>query len=230
MRKIKSLQNFSSSIDVAGINSTDYPTSHSRQKHAVVNQEIIESQMPEHVNVEDIASSVHTSTSEAQHQKREQVRVKHAYEQIGRVRAKHAYEQIEIIEEGNIPPSYSASESGDFTSVKRSNHWSPVIQKHPRDRSRHDIPHAKSLTKEQSERRLNVANQDYEGKRMSKKNTRRGSVGSITDNHSVQSTSGSDSQAMQHQMSKYFPATKGPGDDMPESQQSSQNRVVSSLV
>ena len=226
MRKIKSVQNFSStysSVESRDIGITDYPTNHRRQKHAVVNQEVIESQMPEHVTLEETTNCVHPPSSEAQYHKNERVRARHAYEQVGRVRTRHSYEQIEIspVEEEGIPPAstYSASVSTDSKrSIKRR---SPVIQKNPRDRSGHDTSHAKSLT---TERRFSVPIHNNGGKRRSK-TARKGSVGSITENPTV-----SDNQVMQHQMSRYFPAAKSPGErpgrDTSDNQISQDNRAV----
>lgn len=65
----------------------------------------------------------------------------------------HAYEQVEESFTGD--PAYSdfapTKASTLKSSVKRSDHWSPGLPKHPKDKSRYDKAHAKSTTIDRSE-------------------------------------------------------------------------------
>lgn len=109
MRKVKSLQHLSHGT-------TDYPT-HSRKILTVVDQQGLESQMPEHVTL----SPPHR----------------------GHVRKQHMYEQIELEEQGMVR-HHPQEVEGLVASVKRSNRWSPGLPKHqqeqPRGGRRRSVP------------------------------------------------------------------------------------------
>ena len=121
---------------------SDYPT-HSRKLLTVVNQEGLQSQMPEHVTVPESPPAGYPIATHTRSLPRE------------RVRTRHMYEQIELpIDEESGPPYHSDMHMRPpevdslVNSVKRNNRWSPGISKH---HIKQDQAHAKVM-KEASER------------------------------------------------------------------------------
>ena len=123
MRKVK---HFASDTAIS-YTSTDYPIHSKRVQTAVLDQQVPQSQLAEHVTIDYSPSA-------------------------GRVRAKHMYEQIELTpdEEDPIPSlaDQRFSEPANLVaSVKRSNRWSPGIQKHLKDRVKYDQSRHKGTEK-----------------------------------------------------------------------------------
>lgn len=140
VRKVQSLQQFpntySSGNRKNSLNSSDYPV-HSRKVLTVVDQEVIQSQMPEHVTV----AEPNTNSSG-----RPPIQTPHHVQDHRRVRPEHAYEDVDL-SLGNT----DLLTDNLRASVKRSKWSSPGTQKHPKDKVRNDKPHAKIPTKDKSE-------------------------------------------------------------------------------
>ena len=199
MRKIKSLQNVQTSETLTSY--SDYPRNNMKIV-SVIDQGVIECQMPEHVTVitdsQSVAPTLHLASnipySKASHKNHRQVRT-HAYE---RVRTIHAYEQVDDFEneDGNTPPpAYSdifPNIEKLHSSVKRNHRWSPGVQKHS------NKTHTKVMHRGRSDTDVHVV--------MSNKRNH-GSKKLFKKKHSTGSDRTPEGQAPQHNimMNRYFP-------------------------
>lgn len=202
---------------------SDYPT-HSRK--IKVDHEIIRtSQRPEHVTIASHnttgANSTHSthpdtasnhSTPDIPHKTREHRGHAHHYE---RVRNKHTYEDIIDMEEDSTPPpAYSDifPENGGSleNSIKRSNRWSPGLEKHSKGKSKPDKSHpqARALPRGKSDNDiLATATREEKREQLSKKKSLSSRKKHSTGNILPGGLQGEEAARM---VNRYFPVTEVP--------------------
>lgn len=108
-------------MSYGGASVTDYPATHSRKILTVVDQQGLESQMPEHVTL----SNYKPPHREIPHREHVRVKKQHMYEQV---ELPIAEEQNDVV--GHRTDLHPQEVEGLVTSVKRSNRWSPGLPKH----------------------------------------------------------------------------------------------------
>lgn len=179
-----------------------------RLQTAVLEQQVTHSQLPEHVTLDYSQSP-----------------------RAGKVlRVKHTYEQIELTpEEEESTPSLAdqrfAEPANLVASVKRSNRWSPGIQKHLKDKVKYN--HSRHKGTEKSRAGMDGGTNSPGGRKSGSSQGRRGSDENMTTPHQLQHVTSSNQ--LPTQVLKYVPMndSQGRADKQSEMEASSQHMGVS---
>lgn len=193
------------------INCTDYPTRSKRLQTAVLDQQVPQSQLPEHVTVD---YSPRAGTGKV-------------------LRAKHMYEQIELTPEEEDPtPSLADQRFSEpanlVASVKRSDCWSPGIQKYLKDKVKYDQSRLKGI--EKSRAGMDSGTNSLGRRKSSPSRGKRGSNENVTTPHQLQHVTSSD--LLPTQVITYVPMndSRDRADKQSEKESSSQHMGVSCCI